>query len=58
MVVKVQVMSDEELQRHEKHNADLDDCCDKIKLCICLGICIFVFVYLIVMIIISHIEMK
>jgi hypothetical protein len=51
-------MSDEELQRHEKHNADLDDCCDNIKLCICLGICIFVFVYLIVMIIISHIEMK
>ena len=44
MVLKVRVMSDEELQRHEKHNADLDECCDKIRLCICLGICIFVFV--------------
>ena len=33
MVIKVQIMSDEEVQRHEKLRRDQDECCDKILCC-------------------------
>jgi hypothetical protein len=51
MVRRVQVMSDEEAERYNQWNKDLDDTCDKIKLCICWSLCILVFIYSIVTVI-------
>ena len=48
MVRRVQVMSDEEAERYNQWQKDLDDTCDKIKLCICWGLCILLSIYSIV----------
>jgi hypothetical protein len=58
MVYKVQVMSDEEAERYNKWQNDLDNVCDRIKICICWSICILVFVYLIVTIVVMVIDFK
>ena len=46
---RVQVMTEEEIKRHEKQRADEDECCRKIYTFCCLVLCILAFVYLIVM---------
>ena len=58
MVHKVQVMSDEEAERYNKWQNDLDNVCDRIKICVCWCICILVFVYLIVLIIVMANDYK
>lgn len=58
MVHKVQVMSDEEIERYNKWQNDLDNMCDKIKLYICLCLCILLTVYLIVLIIMSIVHLQ
>ena len=55
MVMKVQVMTTDEVQRHEKFRKEQDEFCDKIKICICCSLVIFIFVYCIVLIISSYI---
>jgi len=49
MVHRVQVMTEEEIKRHEKRRADEDECCRKIYTFCCLVLCILAFVYLIVL---------
>lgn len=58
MVIKVQVMSDEEAERYNKWQQELDDTCDKIKFYLCLCLCIFIWVYMIIMIILSTVHLK
>ena len=58
MVHKVQVMSDEEAERYNKWQNDLDNLCDRIKICVCWSICILVFVYLIVLIVVMATDFK
>ncbi len=49
--MKVQVMSEEEIQRYEKFRKEQDEFCDKIKICCGWSICILIFVWCIVLII-------
>ena len=49
MVHRVQVMTEEEIKRHNKQREDEDECCRKIYTFCCLVLCILTFVYLIVM---------
>ena len=49
MVHRVQVMTPEEIKRHEKRRADEDEYCRKIYTFCCLVLCILTFVYLIVL---------
>lgn len=58
MVYKVQVMSDEEAERYNRWQNDLDNLCNRIKICICWSTCILVFVYLIVTIVVMAVNYK
>lgn len=58
MVYKVQVMNEEEAERYNKRQNELDNLCDRIKICVCWSICILLFVYLIVIIILSYFQLK
>lgn len=58
MVYKVQVMSDEEAERYNKWQNDLDNVCDRIKICVCWSIFILIFVYLIVTIVVMTVNYK
>jgi hypothetical protein len=49
MVHRVQVMTPEEIKRHEKRRVDEDEYCRKIYTFCCLVLCILTFVYLIVL---------
>lgn len=58
MVYKVQVMSDEEAERYNKWQNDLDNVCDRIKICVCWSIFILIFVYLIVTFVVMTVNYK
>ena len=51
-------MSDEEAERYNQWQNDLDNLCDRIKICVCWSTCILVFVYLIVSIVVMAINYK
>lgn len=51
-------MSDEEAKKYNQWQNDLDNLCDKIKLCICCCLLIFLLVYVIVLVITTTIHFQ
>ena len=54
--MKVQVLSDAEIARHDKLRKEQDELCDKIKLCCGWSVCILLFVWVIVLIIVTSMK--
>ena len=54
MVIKVQVMNNNEIKLNNKIRNEQDKLCDKIKFCLSCSLLIFSFVYLVVLVILLN----